>query len=648
MLIVFTDGTYLNTGENLLQLSKALSTAKVVNEQRVATPEEKHSDEHAVFFDTLGYSVIVYTGVYVTIYHSLAVLFGLFAVYRLSQHVDKELLSRENLTRLLLDELIGLWLPAILTALLGVVMWLVAPMRWYSGGVYVGCLMYLPVALFTTIIVRSHLTTRSHSHYILRQIAVILMFCLIAAPMIALNVMSAFIFCMWIVFTSLACLVQLRMSLPLFKVAKVKASDSSNSLCEVITPSTGSSSGAVQYTTRPQAVYLLCLSPMILTWIQSIHLTFTMLIPLLGKSGTTIPSDPLLGALFGLLISIPSGCVLNNEIQAPIKKETSRYCFGALVVLYVVIVMTYTSSYSNDRPKRLWIQHIERFTQDTHSSYAHPVSTDSSVQTTPDDFGVWVSAFDSNGMAPLKSLHLPLLDSAPREDDKQLSTRCSDADGDCYFSFPWYFPVAEAIKDSVYLATDSKKNVVTSVVNTVDKHRPVIGDKERLKLTTTSAALSAEYCEKFKCDESIVKLIKPSHEYRLVNITLYGPSHMHLVVRDNERGARIPLWRVNGHVNALKSDLSLSHLKNFEVAAPIRVEGVHYFQIGFGQCTAGHCLMSLQLVVRGDKPVQIAAYGHYVDQSRDKAIVALVESLPQWSKGAEWTNFPSVLIRDSV
>lgn len=658
------DGTYLNTGDNILQMSRSLSTAveipdfqdhsKLVEDNTIDTSVKvlsRYEDEHAVFVDFLGLNMFVYSGIYVKVYHAMSVMFGVFTVYVLSHHVKN--LTPLMVCSLLFDEFIGIWLPTLLTGLVGVFFYLVCPMRWYAGGVTVAVVMYCPVAMFNTMMVRAFLTTRSHSSPVLRQIAAILMNALIAIPFIALDIMSAYVWCQWVVFVSAASLVHLYVkqyysnSYPMpdpgpgltkyphaiktfgsfasssnlarsSSTGNMRRTLSSNSVkdadCQTATVAM-INHHAGRYLYSPEFYYVIVVSPMILLWVQTIHLTFTMLIPLLGKSGTTTPGDPLLGLLFGLLIALPSGCVLINDIQRPIARSTVQSCLSALLVGFIIVNMVFRSSYSDLRPKRLWIQHVERHTvihDGSDNLFAEPTPTDKSLV----DYGLWVNAFDSNGMAPL--LSLPALDVESR------NTQCSNANGDCYFDFPWYFPVAEALKDSVYLPTTD---------------RPAIPDDQRLKMKVTAQPLSSDLCHRLQCERRLQSLVvENEHLYRVISVTITGPSHMNLVVRDHAQGKRIPYWKINGG----------SALDNMVTPPVIRADGVHYFTLGFGLCDGGHCTASLTMVVKGTDKVDIAGYGQYVDIIDNKEVRSFISQLPTWSKGAEWTNFPSIIIRDSV
>ncbi|KAJ1426252.1 hypothetical protein B484DRAFT_419996 [Ochromonadaceae sp. CCMP2298] len=89
---------------------------------------------------------------------------------------------------------------------------------------------------------------------------------------------------------------------------------------------------------------------------------------------------------------------------------------------------------------------------------------------------------------------------------------------------------------------------------------------------------------------------------------------------------------------------------------PVRTEGIHYLSLGFGLCSgsAGEtgidpvsevCEKRLFLLVQGGA-VQVGAYGHYTspEAGGSKELDLLQGLLPDWSKGAEWTNFPSMIV----
>ena len=171
---------------------------------------------------------------------------------------------------------------------------------------------------------------------------------------------------------------------------------------------------------------------------------------------------------------------------------------------------------------------------------------------------------------------------------------------------------------------------------------------------------------------------------RLVLLKLSGPSHMHLVIRDNAvqtksssgktkksksfkdiRGSRLLLW---GFLNPYDGNTSFTTRRprenvqgkfeqsifedmNLESPPHVRDDGVFLAQIGFGFCPQGEargCTQLVGLVLCGEAEVDVAAYGHYVHAPTSKPLEELSAEMPEWSKGAEWAYFTSSLIAAKV
>jgi len=98
---------------------------------------------------------------------------------------------------------------------------------------------------------------------------------------------------------------------------------------------------------------------------------------------------------------------------------------------------------------------------------------------------------------------------------------------------------------------------------------------------------------------------------------------------------------------------------------PLRPEGIHYAQIGFGFCGTlpsdhatplgestqpfpGKCTLHIGLAICGPDPVDVSLYGHYVNIQTTPAMEKLNKELPEWSKGAEWAHFVSHLVNLKV
>ena len=82
---------------------------------------------------------------------------------------------------------------------------------------------------------------------------------------------------------------------------------------------------------------------------------------------------------------------------------------------------------------------------------------------------------------------------------------------------------------------------------------------------------------------------------------------------------------------------------------PLRPEGIHYAQIGFGLCDIPNkCHLQVGLVICGEDLVEVAVYGHYVALQNTSAMHKIDTDLPSWSKGAEWAHFVSHLVNIKV
>jgi hypothetical protein len=79
----------------------------------------------------------------------------------------------------------------------------------------------------------------------------------------------------------------------------------------------------------------------------------------------------------------------------------------------------------------------------------------------------------------------------------------------------------------------------------------------------------------------------------------------------------------------------------------MRPEGIHYVQIGFGLCEE-KCSLQAVLAICGDEPLEIASYGHFVNQQHTTALELVDSELPAWSKGAEWVHIVSQLVNQKV
>ncbi|MGB4347093.1 MAG: M20/M25/M40 family metallo-hydrolase, partial [Burkholderiaceae bacterium] len=384
------DGTLVNTGENILYLAKALASSPEVPN----FTQQDHQDELSVFFD-LGGVLFVYTGVKVTIIHTLVALLCVALVYALSRSVSN--LSATKLRHFLLAELYAYLMPILAGALFGLVVFFVCPMRWYEGGLKWAVLLYVPPVLLTILHVRGQTSAGVLNTPQIRIMTNFLfpwLFWLV--PGILFGVMSVYVCCLWILNVALAVGVHTLVRHYTLRHAH---------------PPT-------RYMYSPEFFYLLTLLPMLYLWSTVARLFLTMTIPLLGKSGTTVPTDPAVGALIGALLSGPAPLVLAYNIDRPVLNKTSLRASLAALGVILLIATVLTTPYSAERPKRLWIQHLHRSFV-THPQLPHSTNTaatTASLATSPSDpivhtdCGLWISAFDEQGMAPLQSIGVGRLD----------------------------------------------------------------------------------------------------------------------------------------------------------------------------------------------------------------------------------------------
>jgi hypothetical protein len=350
------------------------------------------------------------------------------------------------------------------------------------------------------------------------------------------------------------------------------------------------------------------------------------------------------------------------------------------IVAVLVFAMVFLRSYSVERPKRLWIHHLHRTFVTRESSAARSSAhtgadaLTSAVTSAPTnvhtDCGIWVLGFDEQGLTPLHSLGVSRLDGRHKS-----AADCTIWDGDCYLKFPWYFSVSEVLRDSYYIPGECPEGIAPA---------------EELKLSLSSVPVTA----------AVAGAAAEGGDMRLVKVTMRGPTHMHLILKDDAQPSRITRWYIPTHAEhgaagveapivstvaqaeatdavQLRARLhpttgALEGARAIGITAaaaaagarssqeePLlrlvptpasRAEGVHFLSVGFGLCSPTEgCHQDVYLLVRGAAPVQVAVYGHYTDQKEDTAeIKALMRDLPRWAKGAEWTKFPSSIIQDSV
>jgi len=416
-LAAIPSGTFVNTGENLLYLAKALAgDAEVPNP--IAASE---GDEAAVFFDFLGYFIVSYSEWLVPLIHSSCMGVGISLLYMLSLSIENVSLSKcLDICR---DELLSSLVPVLVGAAYGALMMLIGPMRWYNGGIISAALTYMPPVLLSIAYTRG---SSSKSISLIKDLelrcshssaatpspckpfyspitsifsGIIIPWLIILVPCIYFHIMAAYISCLWILNTAIAVTVYWAVKRYTLHVSKPP----------------------LLYVFSAEFCYLLSLVPILLVWANVARLTFEVLMPLFGKSGTIVPTDPIVGALFGVFLSWPVPIIFAHDM--PSMTPSKRFIRMAWVLMAAVLIVNvfFSHTYSSDRPKRLWIHHVKRevrlhprdsslttskmmTTMRTALSHGH--HDNGSAHRGDDrgeggryatDCGIWMSSFDNRG-----------------------------------------------------------------------------------------------------------------------------------------------------------------------------------------------------------------------------------------------------------
>ena len=682
-----------------------------------------------MFYDLFFFKLLVYSGWTVFVVHSAVVLFGAWTIVFLMKQSNGRI-NGKVLWYGVRDELYAQGSIIGVALAYGGLAHLFFPMRWYDGGMRVAILEFFPFVLFITFVFRSYFIVQRGALYtnpILRQLSCLTMWTVIAALLTVSSIMSGFIAVLWVLFLSVACLVYWylkKLSIQYYLVEQggkdkkqqgqghlgEQEKEKEKELLDFCTSefislwNPGSSSSPVlSYLFSAECWYLLILAPKLLLTHRYYDATMTMLIPLFGKTGAAAPADLAAVGVISFFIGTQSGPFLANELRTKLSKRFISLSSVSVIGLFFYVMLT-TSAYSADRPKRLWIQHVTReyrnipakeragyFTLLPSSSSTTHNEKHSQQDGVAKDYGLWVIAFDSQGFHPIDSYILSYYQEHGQGQGQSHShgegksmhdyhnayqkVQCDASNGQCYTQFPWYFPVAENLRDSYYLPTQQP---------------PLLSEEESFQLLVSSHKLVGSGQGKKNKNKNT----------RLIEIVLIGPSHMHLVLR-NSPPSQVPLkdrlvrWYLNETLpSSLSSvtetlsryssaataatgagrgagskpvysekELAAMSSKLQESVSAMRWDQIFFFEVGSGLCPSGVCMKKVYVEVEGDQPIDVMGYGHYVERARIDGkrvsssqrqessadpIDQFIEHLPDWSKGAEWTKFPSSLIVERI
>jgi hypothetical protein len=534
-------------------------------------PSEESLKSSYVFFDVLGVFYVSYTGWMVYLLHGAMALCGGYMITTLT---NSSLPPNKQTTiafwwSLFKGELYCIGVTLLSGVGTALAAWLLCPMRFYDNGVLAAYAIYLPPVFASAFYTRGQLRRVTHTSFDIRILSALLFWTTCLVICMVCGIGSGFMCAMWVM--GITCAYHVRKATMIMRTSNIIP-------CKLI----------------GLYAYEVCFMLAILIWWNLIHTLLQIVLPLLGRVGTVVPGDFVVGAIVSLIVVLPVGTLLADTVCHPPTLTDTRNCLFALVSLLLLFAIT-TDSYSAEHPKRIWMHHLHR-----DRTGADGVSHV--------DHGLFMTAMDGRGMYPfLPGLVSGKTDVPPQlNDNNRRVNYCSASNGDCYFEFPWLYPVADAMRDSFYIPTQKP---------------PSFPDKSRLRM-----ALSSHEEEQ--------------GHHRFVTISLAGPAKMNVIVRDNEGGSRIVGWDININRPADKQT-------QFSTPSPARPEGIYYIQVEFGLCPNDVCEGELRLKVKGKAAIEVAAYGYYMSL-QDAATESLLTSLPDWAKRAEWSSCPSIIVSKFV
>jgi len=168
-----------------------------------------------------------------------------------------------------------------------------------------------------------------------------------------------------------------------------------------------------------------------IVWAQFLVLGADFLVPLSGRSGTnTIPGDVVVAAVYGWYV----GTTLTLSARYLGEAERRVMQRVAAVALGLGVGMAWVAfPYSADRPKRLFVQHVER-------SYIE-WTTQNVARVTATETGLLTSAIDWNGIGTVER-HAPF--GLPN------GSEYCDASLGLYGRFPHLFPVRDMLAEAAW------------------------------------------------------------------------------------------------------------------------------------------------------------------------------------------------------
>jgi hypothetical protein len=249
-------------------------------------------------------------------------------------------------------------------------------------------------------------------------------------------------------------------------------------------------------------------------------LALQFFIPLMGRSGTTAPSDLIVGVMFSLALIVLLSYTFRFFCFLPIRHVTQ---LRKLLVVSSCCVIAYASMcnpYSDMTPKRLWVQHIQR-----------EVTSSETGEVQLFDSGLWVNGVDFRGVSSIKSA----LRSTSWKDIRYSPPQPIPGIEDVYGSLPWFLPLKDHVPStkSLYLPAEP----------------PIIPEEFKVVFKVVSSTYN------------------PETNHRKIHLFFKGPSQLNLFI--DARNITLTSWSVgNGVDGPVPSSDSKTYLLQFSTGRP--------------------------------------------------------------------------------
>ena len=559
-------------------------------------PQRLDEEAGDVFFDFCGWVWIAYTSSQATRYHAAAALLAFMAMY-----------ASNVRTRHLLKELKAVFYAILSAVAAGVLLWLFNPMATF-GQSSLAIAIYTPLGLAVSITIRDashdrHEPSLTRDELWLTRKDGSTPFGSGLGNRRAANIIpsTARTF-------GAAGLGPLLLLFALFELGRLGSAYLPALFCGL----NGLALLIASFTTHfANAPFIALVVQMIGAVLPVLHLhsisswLLEVILPITGRAGVLIPTDPVIGLLVSIVAITPSGTLLAPLHAANLARHLPR----PLICLSVValFIASSRSPFTPTAPKRLLVQHITR-----------------EVDGVQLDSGLWVSGFDAAKLDAVRnewsSLGLPAIrDSSHHGCDLD----APDGSTSCYYSFPFYFPL------SGMLGTPDGKGAVYAKEMTSTNGQKV--SVQPPTVTTTARRLSLEAIPANRSGDG------NSHR---VNLRLSGPSHMALILPED----RLVGWSLAPGT-----------------PPPRRPPVAPRERVVFAFCTSEAAALEdgvdlngtprvweLWIEVSGSEPLDIAAYAHYLDTRNTAELDVLAQRLPEAAKAGTWHWFASMLAKRTV